>query len=137
MAAGSSTVSVKEYSNGVKVVSIVFTTAASDTELTATTIRGIAGKELHSIVTIGGTTGPTINCDLSLKDDGTGNTDYVATNGANAVDSNNAVNFITPDTAYNPCVVWGNLIVNPDLNTENLVADASTTVKLLFKNNFN
>ena len=137
MAAGSSTTTVKEYSNGVKIVTVVFTTATDDTTLTATTVRGVSGKKLHSILVLGGTTGPTANGDLELNDSVTG-VNYVATNGADVVDGNDSVNYLAPDAAYDPCIIWGDLEVDPQGSggETNIVANATTTVKLLFQDDF-
>jgi hypothetical protein len=130
MAGSSAVITSKEYSSGIKIVTIVFT--ADDT--VAATIPTAAlgaerGKELVGVFANGGTM--TTNLDLSIVDSVTSR-NLVATNGANAVDQGVATE-ITPETNS---IVVGGLTVDIDVADENAVVDAVGTVWLVFKSKF-
>ena len=127
MAGSSAVITSKEYSSGIKVVTIVFT--ADDT--VATTIPTAAlgaerGKELVNVFTNGGTM--TTNLNLSITDGTTGR-NLVATNGADSVDQGVA-NYVAPETES---IVVGALTVDIDAGDENAVLEGVGTVYLVFK----
>lgn len=138
MAASTNTVTSKEYSNGVRTIAINY--LASDGTLSPETIYGLEGKKIVGITVAGGATGPTANCDLAIvyfpPGSTTASVNVVATNGANAVDGNNTVNFVQLDSDATPAIVTGPLTVAPDLLSENLVATAETTVTLVLQSSF-
>ena len=129
--------SSKEYSNGVKLITLTFTASSVDASFLAGayTLTGEMGKKLHSIVVDPGGVGPTDNCNLSIVDSLHG-TNVVATNGADAVD-NAVTRRVLPDTAFDPCIIGGTLTINPDIAVENLVNSAVTVVTLIIQSKFN
>ena len=129
----STTITSKEYSSGIKIVTCVFVADETvATTLTACTLGAERGKELVNVFTKGvAATGFTDNCDLSITDSITGR-NLVATNGANSVD-NNATNYVVPETES---IVIGELVVDPDAADENAVTDGICTVYLVFKSRF-
>jgi hypothetical protein len=126
--AGTKVITGKEYSSGIKVVTIVFTADADDASFVTASLGGERGKELVNVFVKAGSTGPTDNCDLSIVD-GTTSRDLVATNGPNSVD-NSGTNYVAPETAS---FVVGDLTVDPDLSDENAVNSAEVTVYAVFK----
>ena len=130
MANSSAVITSKEYSSGVKVVTIVFTAddAVAATIPTAA-IGAERGKELVGVFANGGTM--TTALDLSIVD-GTTSRNLVATNGANGV-SQGAASEITPETNS---IVIGALTVDIDASDENAVLSGVGTIWLVFKSKF-
>jgi len=127
MAGSSAVITSKEYSSGIKVVTIVFT--ADDTAATTIPTANLGaerGKELVNVFTNGGTL--TTNLDLTITDSITGR-NLVEANGANSVDQATA-NYVAPETAS---FVVGNLVVDIDAADENAVTSGVGTVYLVFK----
>jgi hypothetical protein len=130
--AGSVDISSKEYSSGIKIVTCEFTADASTAVFPTANLGAERGKELVNVFTSADdTTPPTANCDLSITDSITSR-DLVATNGPDSVDAS-GVNYVVPETAS---IVIGNLVVNPDASSENIVNSAITTIYLVFKSKF-
>lgn len=118
----------REYSNGVKVLTVVMTCGAGEATFTDVNIEE-RGKRLMQIVTVPGTPGPTDNSDISLTD-GISGVNLVATNGVDAVD-NAATNVIAPDSTSN--IVIGGLTL---ALANNAVNAAVVTVVLVFANDY-
>ena len=125
MADATTVITSKEYSTGIKRITIVFTAATEAALFTSAVLGGELGKELINVSTKFGSTGPTDNSDLSIVDALSGR-DLVATNGPNSVD-NAAVNYVAPETN---AICVGPLTV---AITNNAVNNASVTVILVFK----
>lgn len=132
MANSSTTISqedIKEVSNGVKIVTIDFVADDADGSFDNITLPTDHGKQIHSIVTTPGGTGPTDNSDLSITD-GVTTVNLVATNGVDAVD-NATVNNIRPDTEDH--IITGPLTV---AIANNSVNSAEVAVTIVFVTKF-
>ena len=127
MADASTVRTSRQYSTGIKVVTIVFTAATGAAAFTSDVMTGEVGKELINVSTKFGSTGPTDDSDLSIVDSNSGR-DLVATNGPNSVD-NAVVNYVAPETNS---IVTGKLTI---AIANNAVNNASVTVILVFKSN--
>ena len=125
MADAITTITSKEYSTGIKRVTIVFTAATAAALFTSAVLSGEVGKELINVSTKFGSTGPTDDSDLSIVDALSGR-DLVATNGPNSVD-NAVVNYVAPETN---AICVGALTV---AIANNAVNNASCTVILVFR----
>ena len=119
------TITGKEYSTGIKVVTVNMVCDAAASAFTSAVLGGERGKELINVSTKAGGTGPTIDSDLSVVDDISGRA-LVETNGPDSVD-NTGSNYVAPETNS---VAIGNLTVAVANNSVN---EAETTIYLVFK----
>lgn len=130
MAASTNTVTVVNISDTFKRLDINFQAQAGDPELTAETTNLLAGRQIVSVVTTGGTTGPTADSDLEIKDVFSQHLFIDSTsNGANVVGSNDAVNHVLLETG-SLGYVYGGITVTI---TNNAVNQAETTVSIFYK----
>ena len=125
MAGSSTVVTSKEYSTGIKRVTLVFTADDTDGSFDNAILGGELGKQLINVSTRPGGTGSTDNSDLQISDALSGR-DLVATNGPNSVD-NATVNYVAPELN---AICVGALTV---AITNNIVNDAVCTVVMVFK----
>lgn len=116
--------SSKEYSNGVKVVTVQMTCGAGEATFTDFALEE-RSKRLMQVTIKPGTPGPTDNSDIAITDGITG-VNLVATNGTDAVD-NAVTNVIAPDNTSN--IVIGGLTV---AISNNAVNAAVVTVYMVF-----
>ena len=127
MAGSSATISGKEYSTGIKVVTIAFLADdATATTIPTAALGGERGKELVGVFTHGGTM--TTNLDVSIVD-GTTSRNLVATNGANGTTQGAAAEIVTDNNA----ITIGALTVDIDASDENAVLEGTATIWLVFR----
>jgi hypothetical protein len=126
--ASTNVVTPKEYSNGLKVLTVSMT-CASDSPDFSDVVLEERSKRLVQATIVPGATGPTDDSDLSLTDSITG-VNLVATSGANAVD-NATTNVIAPDNTSN--IVVGGLTLSI---ANNAVNNASVTIYLVFTSRY-
>ena len=125
MADATTVITSKEYSTGIKRITIVFTAATGAAAFTNAVLGGELGKQLINVSTRPGGTGPTDDSDLAISDALSGR-DLVSGNGTDSVD-NAVVNYVAPET---DAICVGALTV---AITNNAVNNASVTVVLVFK----
>ena len=125
MADAITTITGKEYSTGIKVVTVNMVCATAAAAFTSAVLGGERGKELINVSAKAGSTGPTINSDLSIVDSVSGR-DLVSGNGTDAIDNTGSL-YIAPDANS---ITIGNLTVAVANNSVN---NAETTIYLVFR----
>ena len=86
--------------NNFIVISLTCTASATDASFTSKTITGLKGWSLYRVITSPGSTAPTDNSNLTLKDTlGAASEDLLGTNGTGGVD-NATKNTIFPRNTY-------------------------------------